>query len=68
MCGAVAKELAVRVGKVLLVNVVGYFTWKAIKNKFQGKTITGRDKPPRTDTYVDWHGNVILGTNDGMVV
>lgn len=65
---AVAKEIGLKIGKVILVNVIGYFGWKMIKNKIQGKTVTGRDKPPREETYIDWHGNIVLGTQDGYVV
>ena len=63
-------ELAVKIGKVVLANVVGYLIYKAVKNKINGKTVFGDPKARKTkdDTYVDWHGNVVLGSRDGWVV
>ena len=62
------KELAVKVVKVVLANAIGYVVWKGIKNKLNGKTIFGNEKKIENDnTYVDWHGNVVLGTQDGWV-
>ena len=63
------KELAIKVGKVVLANAIGYLIWKGIKNKIDGKTIFGNEKKiePNDNTYVDWHGNVVLGNSDGWV-
>ena len=63
------KEMAVKIGKVVLANLVGYLIWKGIKNKINGKTILGNEKDKlKEETYVDWHGNVVLGAQDGWVV
>ena len=64
----VGKELAIKIGKVVLANVVGYLIWKGIKNKMTGKTIFGNKIEQKENTYVDWQGNVVLGTQDGWVV
>ncbi len=68
MGGAIAKEL----GKRLLVFVVGSLivegACRAAKNKLNGKTVFGNEKKPKEETYVDWRGNVVLGTADGKVV
>ena len=67
--GAVTKELAVKIGKVVLANIAGYLIWKGVKNKMNGKSVFGKEKKPelREQTYVDWNGNVVLGTEDFRV-
>lgn len=63
----VGIQLAKRVGVALLADFLFYVGCKAVKNKANGKTIFGKKKEAKKDTYVDWKGNVILGTKDFCV-
>ena len=61
-----------KTGKKILALVVGnLIVWgvaEALNKKLDGKTATGRKIDPKKKTYVDWKGNVRLGTNDYQIV
>ena len=61
-------SLAKKIGIAVIGDLIFYLGCKAVKNKLNGKTIFGRKIEPKQSTYVDWRGNVILGTDDGTVV
>ena len=65
--GAAAKEVGVKVCKFLIADILAYFIWKGLANKKNGKTIFGNKVDQKKKTYVDWNGNVILGSQDGWV-
>lgn len=67
MAGSVGVELAKRLGIFVVGNLLLWGGGKLIKNKIEGKTLFGKKKDAKPNTYVDWKGNVILGTNDGWV-
>lgn len=57
------KILVYVVGNLIVWGVVG-----ALNNKLDGKTATGRKVEPNKKTYVDWKGNIRLGSRDYRVV
>lgn len=59
------RVLVYAVGNLIVWGIVG-----AVANKMEGKTIFGRvkKKPSSERTYVDWKGNIQLGTRDYQVV
>ena len=65
-------KIGVELAKRLVIFVVGSLVVEAgieaAKNLLNGKTITGKKKEPRSQTYVDYKGRVILGTADYEVV
>ena len=65
--GVVAKEIGVKVCKFLIAGAVVRLILKGAKNKLDGKTVFGNKVEQKTKTYVDWKGNVILGSQDGWV-
>lgn len=65
--GAVAKEIGIKFCKFLIADGLAWLVWKGIKNKINGKTIFGNESKQKEKTYVDWKGNVILGSQDGWV-
>lgn len=65
--GAVAKEIGIKFCKFLIADALAWFVWKGIKNKINGKTVFGNEIGQKENTYVDWKGNIILGSKDGQV-
>jgi hypothetical protein len=68
MAGA-GVALAKKLGTVVLGELIAWGAVKILNNKIDGKTWNGKEKieKRKDDTYVDWHGNIILGTADGRV-
>ena len=59
--------MGIKVCKFLIADAIAWLVWKGIKNKADGKTVFGNKVEQKTKTYVDWKGNVILGSQDGWV-
>lgn len=66
--GVVLKEVGKRIFFLWMANAVFTAGAKIVENnKAHGRTWYGRKKSKQKNTYVDWYGNVILGTNDCRV-
>jgi hypothetical protein len=65
--GELCLKMGKKIGKILLVNIIGYMIWCGVKNELDGKTLFGKKKEPKKKTYVDWNDNIHLGTEDGWV-
>ena len=62
-------QLAKKLGIALLGDLIFWLGCKAVKNKLEGKTIFGKKvESKKPETYVDWRGRIVLGTNDFEVV
>lgn len=60
-------ELGKRLGIFLIGNLILWGVCGGLNNMMSGKTVFGKKKTPKKDTYVDWKGNIHLGPNDGWV-
>ena len=59
-------ELGKRLGVFLVGNLILWGICRGVSNAIDGKDFFGRKKVynPRNNTYVDWRGNVHLGSMD----
>ena len=64
--GTVAKELAVRFCKALIVEGAAMLVVKGIKNRHHGKTFFGKDKK-KGIVWLNGEKCYVLGKNEGWV-